>query len=198
VHLIPWIVALCCNPQSLLVNNPHHLHCFDHCFAHVASVQLHCFAQNSRVPCTHSIHCCSTTSCCHCCQCCCKLLGLPHPGTPFNGIHHAFIAPSALFCATNPDLLILSPCSHSIHRFVRPTVHHHAPSCHPLAVATGQEPRHSSLQPLCNRTPIAVAITVSIVSHHCLHEGRRTPREPTTGTLTTVHSSGIGIHAVCP
>jgi len=76
-------------------------------------------------------------------------------------------------------------------------VHHHAPSCHPLAVATGQEPRHSSLQPLCNRTHIAVAITVSIVLRHCLHQGCRTLREPTTGTLTTVHSSGLRIHAVC-
>jgi len=90
VHLVPWIVASCCNPQSLLVNNPHHLHCFGHCFACVASVQLHCFVQNSRVPCTHSIHHCSTTTCCHCHQCCCKLLGLPHPGTPFNGIQLCF------------------------------------------------------------------------------------------------------------
>jgi len=47
----------------------------------------------------------------------------------------------------NPDLSILSPHSHSVHRFVRPTMHHHAPSCHPLAVAIGQEPCHPSLHP---------------------------------------------------
>ena len=47
----------------------------------------------------------------------------------------------------NPDLSILSPRSHSVHRFARPTVHHHAPSCYPLAVATGQGLRLSTLHP---------------------------------------------------
>jgi len=56
----------------------------------------------------------------------------------------------------NPDLLILSPRSHSVHRFARPTVHQLAPSCHPLAVATGPELKHLSLRP-----PAIVRVSLS-------------------------------------
>jgi len=53
------------------------------------------------------------------------------------------------------------------------------------------------LYTLTNCPSIAVAFTVLIVLCHCLHQGCHTFREPTTGALTTVRSSGLGIHAIC-